>query len=214
MQSKLIVGFDVLSESAFLLRLETIAAGLEGNTSFPVPWPAQILDPVKLRAEVDAYKVLYTDASSGDRNKIKLRQTGRTKLTGELQKIAHYLEIVAAGDVGMLGSTGFELRHDIVKGVVVDPVGQLADVKLTRGVLPGSLQFHAKADPAALSYHVEISSSDPAVEAGWSVVGEYAHCNRIDITGLVAGKTYYVRIRAFSKAGMGLWTTSAGVVVL
>jgi predicted RNA-binding protein with TRAM domain len=214
MQGILIVGFDGLSEPAFLLRAESISAGAQNNAYFPVPWPAQILDPVKLKTEVDAYKVLYNEASSGDRNKIKLRQTGRTDLTVELKKVAHYYEIVAAGDVGMLSTTGFELRHDIIKSAVVDPIGMLADLKLSRGIVPGSLQLHAKADPAALSYHVEIASADPAVEANWSVVGEYPHCNRIDIQGLVAGKTYYVRIRAFSKAGMGLWTTSAGVVVL
>jgi hypothetical protein len=214
MKGKLIIGFENLSEPAFLLKIQAIAAALEGNANFPPPWPPQLVDPAKLVAQVSDYKDLYLAAQDGDRNNIKLRVTARVDLTDELKKIAPYLEIVADGDPGKLASSGYDQRHDIVKSAVVDPLGMLADLKVTRGVLPGTLHVHAKAEPKAISYHVQVALGDPSVESNWTAAGEFEHCNRIELTGLTTGKTYYVRICAFNKHGHGAWTTSAGVVVL
>jgi hypothetical protein len=214
MQPRLIIGFDVLTQPQFLIRMQTIGGGLENNLNFPLPWPPEILSPAALVAAVKSFTDDYNAASNGDRALITARDKSRVSLTGKVQKIAHYLEIVADGDVAKLSTSGFELRHDIVKSVVVDPLGLLTGLTLTRGVLPGTLDFHAKAEPKALSYYLQLCSGDPAVEANWTDVGEYPHCNRIKLTGLTAGKTYYVRIRAFNKAGHGLWTTSAGMLVL
>ena len=131
-----------------------------------------------------------------------------------LKTVAHYLEIVAAGDTAILATTGYELRKDIVKGVVAVVLEALQDLKVTRTPLSGGLLVHAKAEPHADVYHVQIASADPSVEANWGPTTEYVHCNRIELTGLTPNKTYYVRIRGFNKHGPGVWATSPGILVL
>ncbi len=214
MQPKLIISFEEYSEARFLARVVAIAASLVNSTDFPAPWPGSVLAPAALATAVANYQAAYKEASHGDRVKIAVRKGLRVQLTIELKKIAAYLEIVAAGDVGLLVTTGFELRRDIVRGLIVDPPSPMTGLKVTRGVLSGVLVFHAKADPTVSVYNLQIASGDPAVEANWSDVGSHKHCNRIQLTGLTPGKLYYMRIRGFNKNGYGPWTVSTGIVAL
>jgi hypothetical protein len=214
MQPKLIISLDNLSEPDFLVRVESIGASLPGNAAFPEPWPAQVPAPGTILTAVTAYQATYNAAKDGDRAKIKIRTQARTSLTGQLKTVAPYLEIVAAGDVGKLATTGFQLRHDIVKSVAASPLSALGGLTVKRGALSGVLIVHARAEPAADVYNVQVASADPSVETNWSDAGTYSHCNRIELGGLTAGKTYYVRIRAFNKNGYGVWVASAGVLVL
>ena len=214
MQPKLIIAFEALSEPLFLVRIESIGASLMNNASFPIPWPPQVAAPPKIAADVAAYLVLYNAAKDGDRAKIKLRHSARLNLTTELKTVAGYLELVAGANVALLATTGYELRHDIVKSVTTTPPGVLTHFKVTRGPLGGELVVHAQHDPTVDVYNVHLCTMDPLVEANWSDGGTYKHCNHVELKGLVTGKTYYVRIRGFNKNGHGVWTTSSGIPVL
>jgi len=214
MQPKLIISFEHLSEPGFLLLVTNVDTSLSTNNNFPLPWGNGVPTPAMISTAVAAYKLAYKAAEGGDRGLIKIRNTQRKALTAQLKKVAPYLEIVADGDAGVLATTGFTQRHDIVKGVAPVILAALTGLKVTRAALSGGLTVHAKADPHADVYHVQIASADPSVEANWSATVEYVHCNRIDLTGLTPTKTYYVRIRGFNKSGAGVWATSAGIVVL
>ena len=48
------------------------------------------------------------------------------------------------------------------------------------------------------------------VQAGAVLTGRPAS----EFSGLRPGKTYYARLRAFNKNGHGVWTTSAGIILL
>jgi hypothetical protein len=214
MQPKLIISFDTLSEPQFLLRVSTIGTSLDGNLAFPGPWPAAVPAAGLIVTGVTTYQGAYKDAKDGDRVKIKVRKGQRVILSGQLKTVAGYLEIVAAGDVGMLATTGYELRHDIVKSTDQEPLAPLRGLKVIRGTLSGVLLVHAQADAFADVYDLQIAFADPAVEANWTDLGNYARCNRIELTGLTPQKTYYVRIRGFNKNGYGAWATSPGILVL
>jgi hypothetical protein len=214
MQPHLIISFDHYSEPGFLLRVETIASSLNPNANFPAPWPTQVPSPSQLTTTVAAYQVAYKNAAGGDKASIKVRKGQRTALSTMLQTVAHYLEIVANGNAGVLATSGYELRHDIVKSVLQTALGPLQNLKVTRASLSGGLLVHAKADPHADVYHVQTASADPSVEANWSATIEFVHCNRIELTGLTPSKTYYVRIRGFNRNGTGVWATSPGILVL
>jgi hypothetical protein len=214
MQPYLIIAFDKYNEPDFLLRVETIGLALPNNANFPVPWPAAVADPSAITTAVTNYGVAYKNAAGGDKAAIKVRVGQRTTLSTMLRNAAHYLEIVAAGNVAMLASTGYDLRKDVVKSLSQDPIEALANLKVTRTVLSGGLIVHAKADRRADIYHVQVASADPSVETNWGPTQEFVHCNRIELTGLTSGKVYYVRIRAFNKNGPGVWATSPGILVL
>ena len=214
MQPFLIVSFEHYNEVEFLQRVEAIAPAVDPNANFPGPWPAPLMQPSWVTTTVAAYKAAYLAAAGGDKAKIKVRVAQRVALTKQLKPIAHYFEIVAAGDVSLLATTGYELRHDIVKSAAPEPVGALEDFKVTRAALSGGLIVHAKADPNADTYQVQIASADPSVAANWSAAGEFVHCNKIELMNLTPTKVYYVRMAGFNKAGLGVWTTSPGITVV
>ena len=111
-------------------------------------------------------------------------------------------------------SPGKQVISADVKSVLQTALGPLQNLKVTRASLSGGLLVHAKADPHADVYHVQMAFADPSVEANWSATIEYVHCNRIELTGLTPQKLYYVRLRAFNKNGNGLWVVSPGILVL
>jgi len=214
MQPHLIISFSKYSEPGFLLLVENIEPSLLNNANFPTPWGTQVPDPTAISTAVTGYKAAYKNASGGDRALIKVRKGQRTALSKMLGKAAHYLEIVADGDVAKLATTGYDLRKDIVKSIVVSPLDALTGLKVSRTALSGGLLVHARAERLADVYHVQIASADPSVEANWGPTQEFVHCNRIELTGLTPNKTYYVRIRGFNKHGPGVWATSPGIQVL
>lgn len=210
----LIISFENLSEPGFLLKVTEISTSVLNNVSYPMPWPAQVVDPVALGAKVAKYHTLYKAAAHGDRVQIKARNDERALIMADLKTVAHYLEIVTPGNAAALATTGFDLRHPIVVSNNPEPLGALLHLRVTRTALGGGLLVHARAEPRADVYNVQIASADPSVEANWADAGNHPHCNRIELTGLTPGKTYYVRIRGFNKNGHGVWTTSAGTVVM
>jgi hypothetical protein len=214
MQAHLIIYFDQYNEPDFLLRAETIAPSLVNNQNFPTPWPAAVPDPGAITTAVTSYGVAYKNAAGGDKTAIKVRSGLRTGLATMFRTTAHYLEIVANGDVAKLATTGYDLRKDIVKSLVQTPLDALTDLRVKRTALSGGLLVHAKANRRADVYHVQVAFADPAVEANWGPTLEFVHCNRIELDGLTPQKTYYVRIRGFNKNGPGVWATSAGILVL
>jgi hypothetical protein len=214
MQPKLIIAFEHLSEPAFLVRVESISTSVDGNPAFPVPWPGTVPAPSTIVTAVAAYQVVYAAAKDGDRARVKIRSAARKVLTGQLKTVAAYLEIVANGSTSVLATTGYDMRHDIVKSLVQTPLPAPEGLKVSRGALTGTLLVHAKAQASADVYIVQVASADPSVATNWTDVGTYPHCNRIELTGLTANKTYYVRICGFNKNGNGVWATSAGVLVL
>jgi hypothetical protein len=214
MQPYLIVSFDRYNEPSSLLRVETIAPSLTGNANFPTPWPAQVPDPAAISSAVTNFQVAYKNAAGGDRAAIKVRKGQRTALSTMLRTTAHYLEIVAAGDVAKLATTGYGMRKDVVKSIAATPLGALTGLKVTRAPLSGGLIVHATAASQADVYHVQVATADPSVAANWGPTQEFVHCNRIALTGLTPNQTAYVRIRGFNKNGPGVWTTSAGILVL
>src|SRR5436305_272809 len=121
MQPQLIISFEHLSEGKFVIRSETIATSLPNKLSFPLPWAPGVPLPAEIQADVAAYQTVFQDAKDGDRAKIKVRTDKRSALTRKFKRVASYLELAADGDVSKLATTGFELRHDIVKSMVHEP---------------------------------------------------------------------------------------------
>jgi hypothetical protein len=78
-----------------------------------------------------------------DTLKIALRDTARQVLTNLIKQLAPYLELVAQGDTSILTSTGFDLRHDIVKGTGIDRLPAPADFRVSHGQRSGTLDIHA-----------------------------------------------------------------------
>ena len=214
MQAKLIITFENLSEPNFLAKAELINTSLTGNANFPPPFPAEVPTLAQLAAAFTAYQTAYNAATGHDQTAIATRNTARIALTTILKKLAPHLETASGGVVAKLTTTGYDLRHDIVQGTGTTPLAAPADFKITRGKLSGVLLVHARILPGAGSYQAQTTDGDPTVPANWKDAGTFVHCSHIELTALVPGKTYSVRLRGIGSHGPGAWTDHASLMVV
>ena len=214
MQPKLIISFDKLKESDFLAKTELISSSVATNTNFPAPWQVPgINTPTVITGAYSSYQLAYNGALSRDSAKIMTRKTTRATLTTYLKKLAPYLEGVAAGDMVKLISTGYTLRADSTH-TGGGPLPAPAGFTVERGVLNGTLVARAKKLKGADGYRVQMNDADPNVAANWRDLDPVNSARKIDLAGLTAGRTYWVRICGFNGAGMGVWTSAANTMVV
>jgi hypothetical protein len=212
MQPKLIIRFEPLSEGDFFTRAELINSSMTANASFPLPWPAAVPTPAQLNASFTAYQSAYNAAMSKDMGKVAARETTRKALTVILKKIAPYLEIVAAGSVTMLQTTGYELRQDATHNAPsMLPVPP--NFKVARGMMSGSLVASAATVTGAGSYLLQWTAGDPTLPASWSGGQVFMHCTHMEVTGQTPGAKLSLRLCAVGPNGQGPWTDAATIFV-
>jgi hypothetical protein len=217
MQPKLIIAFDTLSEINFFSKAQLIDTSLNsttGTANFPPPWPASLPTPAMLHTSFLAYQSAYDAADGGDTNKIALRVAARDALTVILKRIAPYLEIVANGNVPILETTGYDLRHDIIRSQSSDPLPAPDNFQVVRGDLSGVLIASSDVLDGAGSFVTQLCTGDPAVAANWTDFTTTLHCSRVELAGLTPGKIYYVRMCGIGVNGRGVWTNAISIMVV
>jgi len=214
MQPKLIIAFERLSDPDFDSKADLIRGSVTGNAYFPLPWPAAVPQISDISTAYAAYHTQFEAAKTGDSVKISARNAARVTLTTLLKRLAPYLELVANGDVTKLKSTGFDLRHDIVKATSTDPLPAPVDFTFTRGDASGTLVASARSLAGAGSYLLEVATGDPSVEANWKPKGTFLHCSKIITDGYTPGTVYYGRLAGVGPNGAGVWAVSAGVMAV
>jgi len=112
MQKHLIVNFQSLNQADLLAKSTHIVGCLKDNPHFPPPWPAPVPPLEQAEALVNDYGRAYQAALNGDRLKIAERKAISESLIELLQKLAHYLEVIADGNEAALLSTGYDLSHE------------------------------------------------------------------------------------------------------
>ena len=213
MQAKLITTFDHLNESDFLAKAGTIVTNLTANPNYPEPWALQVATLAKLTTSYSAYLDNYHAALSHDRLKIALRNSARLALTEQLKSLIPYLEMVAQGDTHILATTGYDLRKDLVRGGSADILAAPDAFRVGHGAKSGSFDIHIAKLLGAGSYEVQITESDPAIEANWRHALTSLTAAHILLEDLTPGKAYWVRVRGIGTAGAGVWTEPVNLIV-
>lgn len=212
MQPKLIVTFDRLSEADFLVKAGFIIASLTQNANYPEPWATQAPSLAQLNDALNAYRNAYHASLTRDTLKIAQRDTARQTLTNLFKRLAPYLELVAQGNVTILASTGYDLRHDIVRGGN-GPLPAPADFRVVHGAISGTLNLRAAKLSGAGNYEVQIAQGDPTIEANWKHALSSMTCSHILLEGLIPAQTYWLRIRGIGK-GAGAWSDPINIIVV
>jgi hypothetical protein len=210
----LILNYSKLGQRAFATKFTRIAQCLTNNPHYPTPWAAGVPSPETLSATARSYVTAVSDAESGDRQKIAFRNDLRATGQGQIKVAGHYLMATTPGNLTALESTGYDLRHESVKPIVLVPPAAPVGLKVKRGIVTGTAYVTAAADTKATHYLLESTSSDPTVEANFGNPVEAPNCNRIELYNLTALKTYVIRLRAYNKAGWGPRAVSAPIVIL
>jgi len=214
MQAKLIVTFDRLSISDFLTMSGSIVNGMTNNSHFKEPWAGQGLTLEQLTAAYTAFEEAYHASLTRDTVKIAQRNATRQTLTEILKRLALSLELMAQGDVTALTTTGFELRHDIVRTNSNELLPAPTDFRVTHGQLSGSLDVHVARLSGAGSYEVHIAQDNPNLESNWRHAISSVNSLHIIVTGLTPGKNYWVRIRGIDSNGGGVWSDPISIIVV
>ena len=214
MQAKLIVTFDRLSTSDFLVNSGSIVNAMTNNSHFPEPWAGLGLTLEQLTAAYTAYEETYHEALTRDTNKIAQRNATRQTLTDILKRLALSLELMAQGDVAALATTGFELRHDIVRTNSNELLPAPSDFRVTHGQLSGTFDVHVAGLAGAGSYDVHIAEDNPNLESNWRHAISSVNSLHIIVTGLTPGKNYWLRIRGLDSNGGGVWSDPISIFAI
>ena len=204
-----------LGHFAYLGEVSHIIACLKITPYFPEPWTAG-LSQSKLLALFDIYQNAYQAALNRDLIKIDERNTARDNLNTELKKVALYLELVADGDMVKLKSTGFALRQEPTPHRTSgNPLPAPSDLRVTYGVLSGTLDVHIAKLADAAFYTVQVSTAvDPTDESSWRQVALSTTSQHILLEGLTPLQAVWVRVCGNASDGPGLWTAPIRIVVL
>jgi hypothetical protein len=214
MQPKLIITFDRYSEADFQAKAGSILAALTNNPHFPEPWPTLAPSLAELNAAFTAYRDAYHASQTRDTLKIRQRDTARQLLTDLLKHLATYLELVARNDSDILATTGYDLRHEILRGNSNDPLPAPGELRVIHGPQSGSLDVRVARLPGARSYEVQITQGDPKQEDLWKHARTSTTSSHILLEDLLPAQTYWVRVRGIAASGNGVWTDPVSVIVV
>lgn len=210
----LIVNFASLSESDFQTKITLIIGALTGNSNFPEPWPEGTTNLAQLSAAFKIYQDAYIASQSGDKLKIAERNHARQAVVELVQHIALYLQLVAKGNADILATTGFDLRHEPVKGAYAGTLPAPTDVRVVHGSQSGTLDLHAAKLPGARAYEVDLAQGDPSQEANWHRATAVTSAQHILLDGLTPGQIYWLRLRGLGADGSGLWSAPVSIMVV
>ena len=213
MQPKLIIAFDRLKEADFYVKAGIINSALTNNPLYSEPWINQVPSLATINAAYIAYQDAYHAALTKDTLKSAFRDTLRASLTALFKQLAPYLEAVAQGDLSILATTGYDLRHDIVHSGSVDPLPAPEGFQVTHGTLTGTLNVQVSRLTGAGSYDVESTQGDPGIEANWKHVLSSKNASHMLLSNLTPGQTNWFRVRAIGSHGEGAWTDPLSIIV-
>jgi hypothetical protein len=213
MQAKLIISFEHLSESDFLVKAETIIAAMTGNSHYAEPWPPQAPSLAELTLALNTYKKDYHASLTRDTLKIAQRISSRQSLTELLKRLPSYLEFIAQGDTAMLSTTGYDLRKDINYTPSNEILAAPNDFRVSHGIKKGTLIVHVALLADAGSYEVQITKGDPNVEANWQHATSSLTSFQILLEGLIPTQIYWIRIRGIGRNGSGAWAEPISIIV-
>lgn len=214
MQAKLIVTFDRLSAPDFLVKSGSIVNSMTGNSHYQEPWTGQGLTLDLLTAAYGNFQDAYHASLTKDTLKIAQRDVARIALTDLIKRLAMYLELISNGDTAMLATTGYDLRHDIVRNNSNDLLPAPADFRVTHGQLSGSLNVQVARLANAGSYEIHVAKDDPKIESNWQHAISSVTSTHIVITGLIPGQTYWLRVRGIDSNGGGVWSEPISIIVV
>jgi hypothetical protein len=213
--SIIILALERRSDPNLLAYGGAVVSGMRDNKAFPLPGT----DTTPSGVQFDGYFVTYRDAYNAalthDTQKINLRNEARQVFCDALKRVAAYVEFTANGNMALLATTGFELRHASSRTVNTDLPGPVADLRGESTEHSGRIDMHASKADGAMGYEVQTISTDPtsAASPAWLHAHTVFAVQRFSIDGLTPGYVW-VRMRAVNSNGYGPWCSPVRVLVM
>jgi hypothetical protein len=179
---------------------QSVATAMTGNAFFPSPTPPLATFEADIAALLSAEAVVLGGAKGATETRdIKLRA-----VKYDLEHLRAYVQQVADADP----STAEAVIQSA--GMSVKRVGSRSKDALAAkpGKVSGSVELVARAASHRASYEWQYSTDQKV----WNNAPSTLSANT-EVTGLVAGTTYFFRVRPVTKAGEGDYTQVVSLIV-
>ncbi|SEN28395.1 hypothetical protein SAMN05216436_11420 [bacterium A37T11] len=183
------------------------AKSLTANDSFP-NLPIPIADYTAL---ADEFRIKNEAAKeTGGKLEITARNNSKAALVLAMKQMAFYVNVTANGDANALASSGFVLAAPM-KSLAVPDV--LLWVSLTDGRQKGQFRLDFEPIKGAWEYEYQISSElDSTGQVIWGEIRTTRVSRGNVIAPVMAGVTYWVRVRARNGMGLADWSHTVSLL--
>jgi hypothetical protein len=197
--SKVIISFgrNRFSDAALVTKAHYIIQLMTENPAYPSPSPT-IANVVKA---TDSYESALSNASSGAREAIVLKNNARTELETVLHQLAEYVQITSKGDEATILSGGFDVKKK------PSPVGILDKPKsltVKQGGNSGSVELVSSIVPHAQFYIFEYTPAPVTPDSVWESVVHTKHALLLE--GLEGLREYAFRVAGGGTSNVRIWS--------
>jgi len=208
LQRQALGGFKNTKDDELLVRGETVVMAMKGNIHFPDPRPT--IEETQLLL-ADFREKLAIARRRGSPQDTAAKNAGKQALILALQQIAFYVSKVAAGDLQMLLSSGFELSSYPKSGDVPDKV---RGVRLKDGKQSGQMRLDFEQQHKVLLYEYRYSvEGAPIDNRKWTDPLITTSSKANILAPLTPFVRYYVQVRAVNGFGKSEWSEPVSHVV-
>lgn len=206
-KKKLILDYSGLNDDELNTLTGKVLDCMEGHTTF-TDLPVALAD---LEAQVLDFRSKWQKASrGGSRLEIAEKNDAKGVVAESLKDIAFYVNKLGKGSHSLLLSSGLLLEAD--QKPSASP-GQGTGAKLSDGKQRGQMQVRFDSLKEALLYEYEIADSlDDDGQPDWKETFQTGSSKANVYAVTVPGRTYYMRVRARNKKGIGDWSEVASLM--
>ncbi len=187
--------FARVSDSDLVTQTDNVIEKMTGNPKFTNP----LVSLADIGTANTGFKATMLAAANGDRLAISDKNAKREKVITLLLQEASYVQGVAAGDMTVLLSSGFQAASTN-RAQIELPAPEIEQIDN-----PGTAQLalRVRPVPTARAYEVRISYG----ANGWQSVGVFTQARKILLENLTPGTTYTAQVRAIGgSTGYSQWS--------
>ena len=201
--SKIKIGFSLLDVPKQVERSRLIQGAMTGNASYATPVPSL----ATVKTATDNLETAYNESRGRDKNKVQIMKLRRAEMLALITQLAAYVQSTSGGDTEIILSSGFDV---IVRGAPQPPVGQILNLRVSKGNVSGTVKLLWDRMPGARVYVIEVSTDPFGPET--FVPRGVSTKSRFELDKLTPGTKYWVRVAAIGLDGLGDWSDPAAKI--
>ncbi len=201
--SKIKIGFSTLDVPKQIERSRLIQTAMTGNASYATPVPSL----ATVKTATDNLEASYNESRGRDKNKVQIMKLRRAEMLALIIQLAAYVQSTSNGDKETILSSGFDV---ITRGVPQPPVGQVLNLRVSKGTVSGTVKLLWDRMPGARVYVIEVST-DPFGPETFEPRGVSTK-SRFELDKLKPGNKYWMRVAAIGLNGLGDWSDPAAKI--
>lgn len=178
---KILINFRLYSDAAFVQLVQAIILALTGNLNFPTPQPSIAVITTALDDVQDAMAA----AATGGPAETAVKDQKRLALEAVMKQLASYVELVSAGDVAKMLSSGFPVSK------IPSPIGPLPKPNLFEAEIAGKGMIKLTVNKI---YGAKLYQFEYKKEGDTAWTPKNATRTKLLLTSLESGKEYRFRV--------------------